>query len=387
MPNLLSDYAIQEVADWRLGAAANMAVADWRSSGLTFDDGRQLAHARAVGLAWTDGGLEYGLPKSCEAWDFKADRKFLNMQSRLQRKFGSQLSGLSIFFAFQDARMRASYHLADPMENMITAQLTDARLKDDLLSYRGSQIILWPGDNELAPTQSLPEIAWNDRKLGLFWRGSISGSRFDFLGNGNPIFGGFPYETIFLTSWLRKLGEGTATDWSLHEKNYQRLLVLEQTRFLDNVDVKLVDWAHGSGAIALNYLRHAKGNDAVADRLDRESYLRLKCGQKFILAIEGNDRPSSLREDLLSGSCLLLPKPKWESTAHYGLKAGVHYVELKADLSDLADKWQWCMDHEADAKWIAEAAQQHAREYLNPAVETQVQAQMIDRLRQATVRL
>lgn len=385
MPAVLSEYEIQAVADWRLGAVANMPVADWRSANLIFDEDKQLAYARAVGLAWTEFGVQIGLPPSRQAWDFSADRKLINLQNRLQNKFGTQLAGLTMFFAFQDARLRPSYRLAGPLENIVAAQLTDARPKGGMTSDPGSQIILWPGDNEYAPNDQLLNLPWNERENGLFWRGSISGSRFDFLGDGNPILSNFGHETIFLTSWLRRLGEGTASDWEQHRSNYQRLLILDRTKELEKVDLKLVDWAHGAGAIGLDYLRHAMGNHAVASRLDRESYLQKRSAKKFTLTIEGNDRPSSLREDLLSGSCLLLPKPKWEATAHYGLKAGEHYVELKADLSDIADKLQWCMDNEAEAKQIAEAAQQHARKYLNPAMERQVQARMIERLKQATV--
>lgn len=127
------------------------------------------------------------------------------------------------------------------------------------------------------------------------------------------------------------------------------------------------------------------GSDKVTDRLDRQSYLHSRSLKKFTLTLEGNDRPSSLREDLLGGSCLLLPKPKWESCAHYGLKAGEHYVELKAELSDLADKLQWCTENDAEAREIALAAQQHAQKYLNPAFELKVQARMIELLKKATV--
>jgi hypothetical protein len=380
-----SDYDIQDVAEWRLGAAAKVPVADWRSNDLIFDESKKLASARAAGMVWGDDGLHCGLPPSRDAWDFSANQKLCNLQARLMKKFGSQLNGLSIFAAMQDARMSLSYGLAGFDGDIVVAQLSDARLTNGSLSGPNSQIVLWLGDNEYRPPAQVPDVPWEQRVGGIFWRGAISGSRFDFRGSGEPILDGFWQDSIFLTTWLKQLAAGAASDWEQHRHNYQRLIVLDRADGHPEVDVKLVDWAHGGGTSGIDFLKLTMGSDKVTDRLDRQSYFHSRSLKKFTLTLEGNDRPSSFREDLLSGSCLLLPKPKWESSAHYGLKAGEHYVELKADLSDLADKLQWCTENDAVTREIALAGQQHARKYLNPAFELKVQARMIELLKKATV--
>lgn len=64
---------------------------------------------------------------------------------------------------------------------------------------------------------------------------------------------------------------------------------------------------------------------------------------------------------LASGSVVLKHESVWEQMYYKWLKPGIHYVPIKADLSDLAEKIQWCVDHDAECKKIGEGGQEFVR--------------------------
>ena len=75
-----------------------------------------------------------------------------------------------------------------------------------------------------------------------------------------------------------------------------------------------------------------------------KSFLSIKeqLGYKFLLALEGNDVASSLKWMMSSNSLVFMLKPVYETWFMEGLlEANVHYVELKADYSDLIEKMDY----------------------------------------------
>lgn len=74
---------------------------------------------------------------------------------------------------------------------------------------------------------------------------------------------------------------------------------------------------------------------------------------KFILALEGNDVASNLKW-IMSSQCLaVMPRPTYETWFMEGqLLPGVHYVEIKADLSDLEEQMRYYMAHPSEAETI-----------------------------------
>ncbi len=82
---------------------------------------------------------------------------------------------------------------------------------------------------------------------------------------------------------------------------------------------------------------------------------QLKC--KFILAIEGNDVATNLKWAMSSNSLVIMSKPKFETWFMEGrLKAGVHYVEVKDDYSDLPEKVNYYITHLREAESIIQNA-------------------------------
>ncbi|XP_060785351.1 protein O-glucosyltransferase 2 isoform X4 [Neoarius graeffei] len=68
---------------------------------------------------------------------------------------------------------------------------------------------------------------------------------------------------------------------------------------------------------------------------------------------------------LLSGDSVVLKQDSIYYEHFYSqLKPWVHYIPIKADLSDLLEKIQWAKEHDEEAQKIAQAGQQFARTYL-----------------------
>ncbi|WP_319535982.1 glycosyl transferase family 90 [uncultured Vibrio sp.] len=78
---------------------------------------------------------------------------------------------------------------------------------------------------------------------------------------------------------------------------------------------------------------------------------------KFLLAIEGNDVATNLKWAMSSNSLVVMSKPKYETWFMEGrLQAGVHYVEVRDDYSDLIDKMEYYIAHPEEAETIIQNA-------------------------------
>jgi len=85
---------------------------------------------------------------------------------------------------------------------------------------------------------------------------------------------------------------------------------------------------------------------------------------KFVLCIEGNDVATNLKWAMSSNSLVMMSKPKFETWFMEGrLKAGVHYVELKDDYSDLIEKMDYYLEHENEALSIIHNANQWVEQF------------------------
>ena len=83
---------------------------------------------------------------------------------------------------------------------------------------------------------------------------------------------------------------------------------------------------------------------------------------KFIMALEGNDVASNLKWVMSSNSVAVMPRPTCETWFMEGtLVPNYHYIEIKADFSDLEERLRYYIAHPAEA----EAIVQHAHEYID----------------------
>ncbi|MDA9557610.1 glycosyl transferase family 90, partial [Vibrio sp.] len=78
---------------------------------------------------------------------------------------------------------------------------------------------------------------------------------------------------------------------------------------------------------------------------------------KFIICIEGNDVATNLKWVMSSNSIAVMSKPKFETWFMEGrLEAGVHYIEVKEDYSDLLEKMDYYLNNEEEARKIIDNA-------------------------------
>ena len=82
---------------------------------------------------------------------------------------------------------------------------------------------------------------------------------------------------------------------------------------------------------------------------------------KFIMSLEGNDVASNLKWVMSSNSIAVMPRPTCETWFMEGtLIPNYHYIEVKADFSDLEERLNYYIDHPEEA----EAIIAHAHEYV-----------------------
>ena len=167
---------------------------------------------------------------------------------------------------------------------------------------------------------------WNSRSGGFCWRGSTT-------------------------------GKGLITSPEMVPEDPD---LIQRTRFcllgrgLQDVDAKFARLTQSRNASEdLARLRHA---GSMADMLDGAAWR----GKKFAFDLDGNSNAwSNLFTRLLLGCCVIkVASPRGYRQWYYDDMAPFeHYVPVAADLSDLAERLDWCRSHDAESRRIAEQGQ------------------------------
>ncbi|WP_063656468.1 glycosyl transferase family 90 [Aliivibrio fischeri] len=85
---------------------------------------------------------------------------------------------------------------------------------------------------------------------------------------------------------------------------------------------------------------------------------------KFILSLEGRDVATNLKWIMSSNSLCFTPKLRYETWFMEGkLQAGIHFVEVKDDFSDLIEKMDYYTKHEDEALEIIKNANQWVEQF------------------------
>lgn len=94
---------------------------------------------------------------------------------------------------------------------------------------------------------------------------------------------------------------------------------------------------------------------------------------KFLICLEGNDVASNLKWAMSSNSVVITPKMKFETWFMEGrLQAGIHYIEVKDDFSDMEEKINFYLAHPDEAERIIENAHDYIAPFKNHALEDHV---------------
>jgi hypothetical protein len=101
---------------------------------------------------------------------------------------------------------------------------------------------------------------------------------------------------------------------------------------------------------------------------------------KFLLCIEGNDVATNLKWAMTSNSLVIMSKPKYETWFMEGkLEAGIHYVEVKDDYSDLPEKMDYYLANEQEALAIIENAHQWVEQFKDKRKERLISLMVADK--------
>ncbi|MGD1504890.1 glycosyl transferase family 90 [Vibrio harveyi] len=101
---------------------------------------------------------------------------------------------------------------------------------------------------------------------------------------------------------------------------------------------------------------------------------------KFLLCIEGNDVATNLKWAMSSNSLVIMSKPKYETWFMEGkLEAGIHYVEVKDDYSDLPEKMDYYLANEQEALAIIENAHQWVEQFKDKRKERLISLMVADK--------
>lgn len=100
----------------------------------------------------------------------------------------------------------------------------------------------------------------------------------------------------------------------------------------------------------------------VKKKISIEKHLKYK----FILCIEGVDVASNLKWVMSSNSIAVMPKPKYETWfMENTLKPNYHYIEIKADYSDLEEKLNYYINNPSACLKIIKNANLYVEQFKN----------------------
>lgn len=376
---------VEEIVRWRMGAAYDAPILHWRDPNLNFDTSIALDFAAAGAISTNQQGLFLCPPPGRSNYNPARHSRLIQAAEDMYAVAGFNRNVLSAFLVMNDARLFPSLEFIGARTEAICLQVSYARTVES--HWRsGTEVGLWPLPSQqrnwrlptFVPTQ------WDKRRPELLWRGQASGISYLLEEDCRPILVGIRQMRRWLDFWLREEAAKDAECFEIWASSYQRLVAVDMCRDIPDTDVRFIPMWDGDRRaveVAEKYL----GSDVSADRLDIVEYLALQRQHKYVLSLPGNDVPSSLRHDLLSGCLVLMPKPFWESVWFFGLKPNVHYIELRADLADLEERLQWCRDNDGLCREIAAAGRAFALQYFEPSLELQVQSRMVDRLSRQTL--
>jgi hypothetical protein len=86
---------------------------------------------------------------------------------------------------------------------------------------------------------------------------------------------------------------------------------------------------------------------------------------KFIIHVDGNVLAYRLIPSMLTGSLIIRIKSPYIHWLDSLLKDGKHFISVKEDLSDLAEKIDWCLNNDNKCKKIADTSKNFAKKVLD----------------------
>lgn len=376
---------VEEIVKWRMGSAYDTPIIDWRDSRLNFDSAAMLDGDLSGGVVVDRNEARISAPPQREEYAPAKHRRVVSSAEDLLAARADPDPPLSVYLAMQDARLFPSMEYIGPPVGCSCIQLSYTRTVSP--QWRsGTEVVLWPLTNDFK-WWTLPTFSpapWDHREPRILWRGQPTGMSYHLGIEARPVLPGIRRVRRWLNGWLRDEVAGSGEHFHAWAASYQRLVAASMCRSVPGSDVRLVPLFDGDRR-SFEAIERFLGRDAVSERVDKNTFLDMQQRHKYLLSVPGNDVPTSLRQDLLSGSVVLMPRPFWENVWFFGLTPDVHYIPLRADLADLEERLQWCRDNDSLCREIAEAGRAFALQYFDPALEREVQARLASRLARQTL--
>lgn len=382
---VLSSSLVEQIVDWRMGSACNKPILDWRGTRMNFDTPALLDSANAGGITLDHEGFHSHRPRRRNKYDPAVRKRFVEAAEDLHNAWLREEAEVSAFAVMNDARLFPSIEYIGPATDAKCVQLSFARTVDPY--WRPStEIILWPLSEQFR-RWTIPAFEpkeWKNRDSRLLWRGQATGIGYDLAEEARPLLTGVRQLPRWLNMWLREEVANDDASFDLGAKHYQRLIAVSICRKIEGADVKLVPLWDGDRRSIEVAARHL-GPQIISDRIDPGVLMKERLNSKYLLTLPGNDFPSGLRHDLLSGGLLLMPRPFWECIWFYGLQPNVHYIPLRADLADLEERLAWCKENDNQCREIAQAGRAFALKHFDPQLEREVQSALVSRIARQTL--
>jgi hypothetical protein len=379
---MLSSDNIEELVKWRMGRCYLTPVYDWRSSDVLVDSIQSLQLSKAGGIIiGPDGVKVYPVPGRPN-FDAETISRVAELRNDLEPLSRNLQGSMAIFAAMEDARLFPSIVPMLIDDTRTCFQLSHNRPVDQLWR-RETEMIIWPHFGRWRWFQQTEEeqTAWKDRKEAIFWRGQATGSCLELGDVSKPVLTGIRKTMPWLRYWLEQHHHGRLNEFEEMWCHYARLVAVHKFQGSKHFDFKITPMKTDElKSSHLDFLKGMLGQGVISDRIEPKKYQRTLGLNKYRLVIEGNDCPSSFRADMLSGSLLLMARPIWENELFYGIKENEHYIPIRADFSDLEEKFDWCRENDAICREVAREARAHAKRYFNKEVEVKVQMRILERL-------
>lgn len=381
----MTSSAIETIVKWRMGAAYDAPILNWRDRRLNFDHDAALSFDNAGAIRIDERGLFLCTAPGRQNYNPLKRTRLVEIAEDLFKARTGASEPLGAFAAMQDARLFPSVEYVGPPVDAVCAQLSYARTVEPFWRSR-TEVILWP----LAFSYrhwKLPDrvpAPWDQRRPHLFWRGQTTGMSYLLEEEARPVLTGIRSHRNWLMTFLTAEAAENEEMFDLWAPSYQRLQAVSLCRSIPGTDVRFVPM-YNEDRSQIEIVARYLGRDVLSERLDKEAHWAAQQASKYVLTLPGNDVPTSLRTDLLSGCVILMPRPFWENDWFFGLTPGVHYIPLRADLADLAERLAWCRDNDSACREVAAAARAFALERFEPSIEFEVQRRIAERLARQTL--
>jgi hypothetical protein len=109
---------------------------------------------------------------------------------------------------------------------------------------------------------------------------------------------------------------------------------------------------------------------------------REQARSKYIAVVRGADLASSFYWTMNSGSLGLVMESPWESFGSVHFRPWQHYVPFRMDLSDLAERLEWCDAHPAECATMVQAAGEVCRLLARHDLRIEIDHAVVEGLRQ-----